>query len=118
MNRLGIEHLSVFGLPPVEFVDLAADLGCTQIAIALTPIHLNPHGYPAYSLREDAALRRSMIKAMRDRSVSISLGEGFAVRPNADVRERAGDMELMRELGARRLNTVSMEPDLDRSFDQ
>jgi len=27
MNRLGIEHISVFGLPPVEFVDLDGDLG-------------------------------------------------------------------------------------------
>ena len=118
MNRLGIEHISVFGLPPVEFVELAADLGCAHIAIALTPIDINPHRYPSYSLRDDAALRRDTIAAMRDRGVSISLGEGFAVRPNADVRDRAADVELMCELGAARLNTVSMDPDQGRSFDQ
>ena len=118
MNRLGIEHISVFGLPPVEFVDLAADLGCQYIAIALTPIDINPHDYPPYSLRDDPALRRDMMAAMDHRGVSMSLGEGFAVRPNADVRKLAADIDIMCELGAMRLNTVSMDPDLDRSFDQ
>jgi len=27
-DRLGIEHQTVLGLPPVEFVNLAADLQC------------------------------------------------------------------------------------------
>ena len=118
MNRLGIEHISVFGLPPVEFVNLAGDLGCAHIAIALTPIDINPHGYPSYSLRDDAALRRDTIAVLRDRGVSISLGEGFVIRANEDVRDRARDAELLCELGARRLNTVSMDPDPGRSFDQ
>ncbi|TDT98292.1 hypothetical protein EDD99_6519 [Streptomyces sp. 846.5] len=30
MDRLGIECLSVSGLPPVDFVCLAADLGCAR----------------------------------------------------------------------------------------
>jgi hypothetical protein len=34
-ERLGIEFLSVFGLPPVEFVNLAADLGCRYISTGL-----------------------------------------------------------------------------------
>ena len=35
MHPLGIEFISVFGLPPVEFVHLAADLGCRHISTAL-----------------------------------------------------------------------------------
>lgn len=119
MNRLGIENISVFALPPVEFVNLAADLGCRSISIGLEPIDYNPHGYPRFSLREDKALRREMIAAMRDRGVSISLGEGFTVRPGVDVCEqRAADLEVMCELGVKRINTVSMDPDLARTFDQ
>jgi hypothetical protein len=30
MDVPGIETLSVFGLPPIEFVDLAADLGSAR----------------------------------------------------------------------------------------
>jgi sugar phosphate isomerase/epimerase len=118
MAALGIENISVFGLPPVEFVNLAADLGCRHISTGLTGIDYNPHAYPRFSLRDNATLRREMIAAMSDRGVSISLGEGLTVRPGGDVRHYANDLDVMCELGVRRINTVSMDPDLDRSFDQ
>lgn len=118
MNRIGIEFLSVFNLPPVEFVHLAADLGCHHISSGLISIPINPHNYPEWSLRDDPALRRGMIAAMRERDVSISLGEGFSVRAGMDVRDRAADLAQMVELGVRRINTISLDPDLSRSFDQ
>ena len=45
MNRLGIENTSVFGLPPVEFVNLTADLACAFFSTGLTQININPNGY-------------------------------------------------------------------------
>jgi sugar phosphate isomerase/epimerase len=117
-NRLGIEQLSVFGLPPVAFVTLAADLGCDCISAALTAIPYNPHGYPQFSLRDDAALRREMQAALRDRGIAISLGEGFTIRPEREVRELAQDLDIMQELGAERVNAVSLDPDRARTFDQ
>lgn len=118
MERLGIEFLSVFDLPPVQFVELAADLGCRYISSGLSQVGYNPHGYPKAVLREEPALRREMVAAMRDRGVSISLGEGFGVRPGVDVRALTGDLDLMCELGVRRINVISLEPDLPRTFDQ
>ncbi len=60
-----------------------------------------------------------MIATMRDRGVSISLGEGFAVKPDVDARERAlPTLELMCELGVTRINAVAVDPDLGRCFDQ
>jgi sugar phosphate isomerase/epimerase len=118
MRRLGIEQLSVFGLPPVEFINLAADLGCNCISAGLTGLSYNPHRYPAFSLRDDVGMRREVRAAMRDRGVAISLGEGCIIRPHSDIRAAAGDMDIMRELGVERLNTVSMDPDLGRSLDQ
>jgi sugar phosphate isomerase/epimerase len=118
MDRIGIEHLSVFGLPPIEFVNLAADLGCRYISTGFTPPRFNPHAYPKWSLREDHTLRREMLATMRDRGVSISLADGFAVIPNADARTCAADLDVMCELGVKRINAVSTDPDLLRSFDQ
>lgn len=118
MNRLGIEALSVFSLPPVEYVTLAADLGCAHISTGLTGMPFNPHGYPPFSLKDDPALRREMIAAMRDRGVSISLGEGLTIRPGVDIADRAAEFDLFSELGAERINAVSMDPDLARSMDQ
>ncbi|GGN19737.1 sugar phosphate isomerase/epimerase family protein [Streptomyces fuscichromogenes] len=118
MDRLAIEHQTVFGLPPVEFVHLAADVGCRYIAMALSGTPHNPHGYPAYSLRDDAGLRARMSAAMRERGVSISLGEGFVVRPGTDLRDSGADLDIMAQLGVPRVNTVSLDPDLGRSLDQ
>ena len=118
MSRLGIELLSVLGMPPVEHVKLTAQLGCSHISTGLTQLPFNPHGYPAWSLRDDASLRREMKAAMREYGVVIGLGEGFAVRPNQDLRDRQADFDLMAELGAERVGGVSMEPDLERTKDQ
>ena len=118
MDRLGIEMLSVFGLPPVKHVELAADLGCRHISSGLTSFPYDPPFYPPFSLRDDPALRREMIAAMRDRGVSISLGEGMSVRGGMEIRDKSADLAIMEELGVTRVNTVSLDPDLGRSIDQ
>jgi hypothetical protein len=35
MDRLGIEMLSVFGMPPIEYVHLTGDLGCRYITVGM-----------------------------------------------------------------------------------
>jgi sugar phosphate isomerase/epimerase len=118
MERLGLDLQSAFGMPPVEYVGLAADLGCGHVTTGLTQLPWNPCGFPAWSLREDRALRRDMLAAMHDRGVTVSVGAGFSVKPQADVRNLAADMDLMVEFGAPQLGTVGMEPDLPRAHDQ
>jgi sugar phosphate isomerase/epimerase len=118
MENLGIEFISVFGMPPVDFVKLAHALGCRYISTALKPLDFNPHGYPGYSLR-DRALRRELLAAMGRYGVSLSLGEGFLVQPGADSRATwTADLEAMAELGIPRINSVSFEPDFQRNVDQ
>jgi sugar phosphate isomerase/epimerase len=119
MERLGIEFISVFGMPPVATVNLAANLGYRYISAVLTPLDYNPHGYLPYSLRDDKKMRRETIAALRDRGISISLGEGFVVQPGIDVREAyARDLDIMSELGVGNINTLTFDPDISRSFDQ
>ena len=118
MRNIGIDFISVFGLPPVEFAALAGGLGCQHISIAMTPMAGNPHNYPAWSLHDDAALRRDFMAALADHGVTISLAEGFLVWPGKDIREAAADIALMRELGAPTVNIVAVEPDWDRGIAQ
>jgi hypothetical protein len=98
-DRLGIGMLSVFGLPPIELVDLAADLGCRYVSVAVRGMPLLPLGYPPFSLKDDAVLRKDLVAAMGDRGVSISLGDGFLVLPGADVSAVCGDLDALAELG-------------------
>jgi sugar phosphate isomerase/epimerase len=117
-DRLGIGMLSVFGLPPIELVDLAADLGCCYVSVAVRGMPLLPLGYPPFSLKDDAVLRKDLVAAMGDRGVSISLGDGFLVLPGADVSALCGDLDALAELGVPRINVVSLDPDLPRTLDQ
>ena len=124
MNRLGIEMLTVLGMPPVEYVKLAGELGCVSVSTGLSGLPLTMFGitdfapYPEWSLRDDPALRRETIAAMRDAGVKIGLGEGFRADTGIDVSEFAGDLDLMVELGAVRINAIGIEPDLPRCHDQ
>lgn len=117
-RAIGIDFISVFGLPPVDFAALAAKLGCRHISIALAPFTANPHNYPLWSLREDASLRSIFADSLQQHNVTISLGEGFLIRPGADIRDTAADMDIMRGLGIPIVNTVCLEPDEARAFDQ
>src|SRR6201995_2918601 len=119
MDRLGIEMLCVFGMPPVEYVHLVVFLGCRYIPTGLVGFApLQTLGYQPFSLRDDASLRRNLLAVMDDRGVSISLGEGLLIAPGVDVRSYAGDLDIMAELRIPRINTVSLEPDRARTFDE
>jgi sugar phosphate isomerase/epimerase len=118
MTPLGIERLGLFGMPPVEMIALAADLGCQSVGIGLTPTTgYNPDGHPAWSLRDDAALRRETVVVSRDRGVAIGIVEGFAVLPDNDMRTFASDLDLVAELGCERINVVSIGKDMRQAID-
>ncbi len=117
MNRIGIDALSVFGLPPVDFIGVAADLGCGHISTGIGPVGQNLSNSPPWTLR-DAAVRREMLAALRDRDIAIGLGEGLVVGPGKDVADYAGDLDIMAELGVPLIATISRETDRGRSFDQ
>lgn len=117
-HTLGLELLTMLGLGPVEHVAMAADLGCGAVSMGLSQLPFNPHGYPAWSLRDDAPLRRELKAALRDRGVAISIAEGMSVSPQADAADRAADMDLFAELGALRINSVDMGVERGRALDQ
>jgi sugar phosphate isomerase/epimerase len=117
-DRLSIDFISALGMPPIDFVHLAADLGCGRVGIALTPITANPHGYPGWSLRNDPQLRRELVTALRQRSTGISIGEGFLIRSGAQIDDMAAELDLMAELGAERVNVVAIDPDRARMLEQ
>ncbi|CPR06790.1 xylose isomerase domain-containing protein [Mycobacterium bohemicum DSM 44277] len=117
MDQLGVGFLNGFGLPPVEFVELTAELGCRHMSTAVHGLPMLPLDYPRYSLK-DAALRRDVLAAMGHHGVRISLGDGFLVLPGTESPSWAGDLDALAELGVPRINVVSLDPDLGRTFDE
>ena len=118
LNRiLGIEHISVFGLHPVDFVRLARRLGCDRVGLGLEPAGDNPHGYPHWSLRTDAGLRRDVVAALADHGVCVSIGDGLLGRPDVPAAAIQADLDCFAELGATTANLVPLDPDPVRSRD-
>ncbi|WP_404481489.1 sugar phosphate isomerase/epimerase family protein [Novosphingobium sp. BL-52-GroH] len=107
-DRLAIEFISVLGLPPVEFVRLAQELGIGRIGLSPRPITANPHAYPDWDLLADPALRRETLAAMADTGVQVSLGEGFLLRDGLDTGTLAPLLDLFAQLGAPVVNAVNM----------
>jgi len=119
VSELGIERLCLFGMPPVDHARLAAELGCSCIGIGLTPVQgCNPHAYADWSLREDAKMRRDLVRCMADLGVRISLLEGFGVAPGEDVRRFEADLDLLCEMKGDRINVVSLDMDIARTIEQ
>jgi len=118
VHALGIERLSVFGMPPVAFVDLAADLGCEFVGIGLSPSgDFNPQGYASWSLRDDPAMRGDLRRMLDERGVRIGIVEGFAIIPGHDPRAFAGDLDIVAELGATRIAAVSIGKDIGQAIE-
>lgn len=117
-DRLGIEFISAMGMPPVEYVALAAELGVANIGFAPAPITDNPHGFAAWDLRQDPALVRATRAALDRHGLRCNLGEGFLIMPGLEIADSAQAMDVMAELGAPRFNAVVIEQDRARAADQ
>jgi sugar phosphate isomerase/epimerase len=118
MDRLGIEFLTGLGLPPLAFIDMAADLGCRNISILLNSSIWGIENAAAFDLVSDTALRREVGAALRDRGVGITLGEGFMLHEGVVVQDLTVQFPPMLELGVKRINIVSMGPDWSSMFDE
>lgn len=118
-KRVAIEFISVLGMPPVQFVELAAEMGRTYIGMGLDTMYPdNALGYANWSLRSDPTLRRELKRACSQNGVSISIGEGFVAFPDRDVSELASALDIMAELEAAYVNFVSIDRDKERALDQ
>jgi sugar phosphate isomerase/epimerase len=117
-ERIAIEFISVLGLNPMAFVQVAADLGCRHIGLAVQPIVTCGAVDARWSLRDDAALRHDLVQALRDANMAISVGEGFIALPQRNILDVEPDLDLMAGLGVGCVNMLSADPDPGRAADQ
>jgi sugar phosphate isomerase/epimerase len=118
VSRIGLDFLSVLGMPPVDYAKLAAGLGYGAIGIGVVPVVGLPEVYAPWTLRDNPALVREIKAAVADLGLTIAVGEGFFIQPGVDVDGIAGDLDILAEVGAGRVTIVSFEGDKARAFDQ
>ena len=111
-RELGHEFISGLGMPPVEFVHLACELGSRAVSVSPRPLRKqNPYGLPAWSLRTDTVLRRALRGAVEGTGIRITTGEYFLAGLGRDLEDRAADMDVMCDIGAERLVLINLEND-------
>ncbi|MDE2301779.1 MAG: TIM barrel protein [Sphingomonadales bacterium] len=115
-RSIGLEFISGLGMAPADFVELAARLGCTAIGLAPQPIVGPLAGAAGWTLRDQPALCAELGRALVQNGVSVALGEGFLIMPGRAIADAAGDVAMMADLGAARLNVVVIEADRTRAI--
>lgn len=112
---IGLEYLSVFGMPMLDYVELAGRIGCDFISVNFGGAANRIGRGPAEVLREEPILRRALAAAVAEQGLRIELVEGFGVTSSASVERYALDLDAVAELGARSICAVSLDKDLART---
>lgn len=116
--KIGLDSQTLFGMPPLEHIKLAARCGCDFISLAHGPVPWMLSRFQPWSLREDQQLRRDVKSLLRGEGIGLELAEGFVIRAGQDIAEREADLDMFADLGARKVAAVTMEADPARAVDQ
>jgi sugar phosphate isomerase/epimerase len=115
---IGLEYLSVFGMPLPDYVALAARLECDFVTVNFRGA-ANAQAYPApEALKESRSTRRRFAAALVDHGMRLQLVEGFAVTADSSAEDRATDLDAVAQLGARSICAVSLDKDIGRTIAQ
>lgn len=114
---LGIDHLTLSGMPPTEFIDLAAEANLQSVSL-WSELRDNPFGAAHWSLINDAALRRSVRERIAATGIDLALGEAWALQPDTDASGCIPMVEAFADLGCGAINMVSSEKDRSRELEQ
>lgn len=114
---IGVDHLSVIGMPPVDFISVAKEAGLSSVSLFYEQ-RTNPLGFPDWSLISDARLRREVVRRLDDTGMILALGEGCVLKSDTDVKDLQSVLDIFTEIGAPRVGLVSFEADPDRETEQ
>ena len=118
-NRcLGLEYLSVFGMPLRDYVALAGRIGCDFVSVNYGGASNRLGDGPEERLRDDPALRRDLAAAVADQGLFLGLVEGFAITPGTSIEDHAADLDAVARMEARSICAVSLDKDRERTADQ
>lgn len=112
---IGLEYLSVFGMPLPDYVALADQLGCDFVSVNFGRPANAPADPSGPTLRQSAALRRHLADAVSAHGLRIELVEGFAIAPDTGIEHYEADLDAIAQLRARSICAVSMDKDMART---
>lgn len=112
---LGLAHLTVLEVPPLELVGLAARTGYASIGLRLVP---SGPGTIAYTLPAGSAEMAEMRHRLHDHGIRVHDVEIATITPDFDPAALAPVLESAGEIGAERLSVCADDPDRARLADR
>ena len=113
MRVISLDQVTVPEVGPSEFVEIAAQAGYGAISTMLSG---SPE-LPTVSLRAGDPDTVAMRRRLRDTGVYINVADGFPLIPDMPMDQMRAGIELMAEMGARKIVTLNFDPDAQRAFD-
>jgi sugar phosphate isomerase/epimerase len=113
MDRVtGLEHLTLLGLAPPEFVGVAAAAGFEAVGLRISPATADEKPWP---MRPGSPMLAQTVRRCADAGVEVLGVEAIRLGPELDGWEPV--LEAAGLLGARYVNAVCEDPDLERLSD-
>src|SRR5580658_8243033 len=109
----GLEHLTLLGLAPPEFVSVAAAAGFAAVGLRIAPPVAGEEPWP---MSPGSPMLAQTVRRCADTGVEVLDVEAIRLRPGAPDCEPV--LEAAAELGARYVNAVCEDPDLGRLADR
>jgi sugar phosphate isomerase/epimerase len=117
MNPLGLEYLTVMGCHPLDYVRIAANIGCSHIAFHTKALDFPGMPPPAPSIFEDARLRKEVTSSIRDHGLSVHLVDGFGFHPRDPDPDYRALLDMAAEIGAAQISSgiaIEMDAGIER----
>jgi sugar phosphate isomerase/epimerase len=109
MNPLGMDYLTLYGVHPLDYVRISAQVGCAHVAFFSHTLHYPGLPPSPPSLFEDAALRADVRSCLSDHGLTVGLVDGFGIHRQRSVKDYRPLLDIVAELGAARINTASTD---------
>ncbi len=113
MPIISLDHLTVVGVSPVEFVDIAADAGYD----AISPFAGGSPRAPAHRLTVGDGPTEAMVARLRERGIAVNNLDGLVITSRIDWDEYARLIDLGVHIGAKRGVTLIFDRDTARATD-
>ena len=110
--QIYLDHLSLVDLTALEFVHVAAELGCAGVGLYVSPVSMGP----ALDLTTDHAARREVIGAVRAGGLAVGIVEPCLLREAPDWALLERTVALAADLGGG-VNCIGFDPDVSRLHD-
>jgi sugar phosphate isomerase/epimerase len=113
--RLSLHHLTLTDATHAELVDIAAGLGCEHVCLFIKTPGEQTLPLPRVQSVQEA---RTLKQRLDGSGLSVWNVDTFMLKPGTDLAEYRETLDIAATLGARTLNTLNLDPDIEDAAGQ